>query len=120
MTIAEIDTHLRELTPHQIRILQAVYDGGRRWLTRANVAKALNKRRLTPYDINCLKLLAEKGIIDESTQETTAPGSDFAYVYNMSEQMAVLIQEWWEQREQQMRQNAIPEIPRKPIRLLME
>ncbi|GEM_PF-1080362 len=120
MTILEMDSHLSDLTPHQLKILQSVYDAGRRWLTRANVAKALGKRRLTPYDINCLKMLAERGVIAESTQDTSAPGSDFAYVYNMPEHTATLLQEWWEQRELMIRQTATANFQRKPIRLVME
>lgn len=116
MTILELDNFIRELTPHQLRLLQAVYDGGRRWLTRANMARAINKRRLTPYDINCLKMLAEEGIIEESTQDTNAPGSDFAYVYNMPEHVAALMQEWWEQRERLVTQSG-SDTQRKPIRL---
>jgi len=97
--IYEIDAHLRDLTPHQLKIIQAVYNGSGKWLTRARVARALGKRRLTPYDINCLKMLSDRGIIFEGTQPTTAPGSDFAYVYSMSDDVASLLQAWSDWRE---------------------
>ena len=51
----EIDIHMRDLTPHQTRILEALYNAGEVWLTRAQIAKAIDKRRLTPYDINILQ-----------------------------------------------------------------
>lgn len=115
MNLHEIDEHISELTPHQLKIVQAVYDGGGEWLTRAKVAKALGKRRLTPYDINCLKMLAEKGIVIESTQPTTAPGSDFAYVYHMPDDIAETLQEWSEIREMEAKERQ-----RKPINLVSD
>lgn len=120
MDLYELSAHMQELTPHQLRVLQIVYDGGGKWLTRAKVAKGLGKRRLTPYDINCLRMLAEKEIIEEGTQETTAPGSDFAYVYHMPDPMAELVQQWSELRDQQLRANFVPEAYRPPLKLVAE
>ena len=115
MDLREIDEHIQELTPHQLKIIQAVYDGSGDWMTRAKVAKALGKKRLTPYDINCLKMLAEKGIVIESTQPTTAPGSDFAYVYHMTDEIATMLQAWSEMREREAKERQ-----RKPINLSSE
>ncbi|GAB5490896.1 MAG: hypothetical protein Phog2KO_11110 [Phototrophicaceae bacterium] len=99
MDVHELDAHMQELTPHQLKIVQAVYDGGGNWLTRSKVAKSLGKRRLTPYDIDCLAMLTDKGIVIMSTQPTTAPGSDFAYIYHMSDTIAVVLQEWSDMQE---------------------
>lgn len=115
-----ISETLQELTPHQLRVLQIVYDGGGRWLTRAKVAKALGKRRLTPYDINCLKLLSDRGIIEEGQQETSAPGSDFAYCYNMPDDVASLVQQWSEMRARHIRESYVPETYRPPLNLVTE
>jgi hypothetical protein len=115
MDLHEIDIHLQDLTPHQLKIVQAVYDGGGNWLTRARVAKALGKRRLTPYDINCLKMLTERGIIIMSTQPTDAPGSDFAYIYHMPDEIADILQEWSDMREQETQERQ-----RKPINLVTD
>jgi hypothetical protein len=120
MNIKEISAHLETLTQHQLRVLQIVYDGGGKWLTRANLAKALGKRRLTPYDINCLKMLSDMGIIVEGTQETNAPGSDFAYVYNMTDGVALLIQQWADLRQNEIQKNYVPETYRPPVRLVAE
>ena len=101
MNFVELDEHLQSLTSHQLKIVQAIYHSGGTWLTRSKVAKALGKRRLTPYDIECLKHLTELTIIETSTQPTTAPGSDFAYIYHMQDEIATLVREWSERREQQ-------------------
>jgi len=100
MDTHQLDVYLGSLTPHQFKIMQVMYDAGDEWLSRAMVAKRLNKRRLTPYDINCLTMLSERNIIETSTKPTTAPGSDFAYVYTMPDEIAELIQEWTEIRDQ--------------------
>lgn len=115
MDLQEMDAHLKELTPHQLKIVQVIYDGGADWQTRSNVAKALDKRRLTPYDIDCLKMLTERGLIVTSTQPTNAPGSDFAYIYHMPDSTAKTLQEWSDLREQREKERQ-----RKPINLLQE
>lgn len=115
MQLAELDKHLRDLTPHQLKLVQAVYDGGVQWLTRAKLARAIGKRRLTPYDIDCLTNLTDLGIIETSTQPTNAPGSDFAYIYHMPDVVADALQQWSERRERE-RQATM----RKPINLVNE
>ena len=112
MDFAALDETLQSLTPHQKKIIQVLYDSGNTWLTRSKVAKGLGKRRLTPYDITCLTTLAETGILEAATQETTAPGSDFAYIYHMPDSIAEALQTWAEQREEAKSKG------RKPINLL--
>lgn len=113
MNLAELDEHMQELTPHQLKIVQAVYDAGGTWLTRSKVAKALGKKRLTPYDINCLKLLTDMELIETSTQPTTAPGSEFAYIYHMPDSVADVLQTWSDMREQETNERS-----RKPINIV--
>lgn len=115
MDVRELDAHMQNMTPHQLKIIQVMYDSEGDWLTRSKVAKLLGKRRLTPYDINCLKMLTDVGIINTSTRPTTAPGSDFAYIYSMVDEQAHALQEWseWRERENQMRR-------RKPLDLVSE
>jgi len=115
MKYGELDAHLQEMTPHQLKIVQTIHNAGDNWLTRSKVAKALGKRRLTPYDIDCLNMLSDKEIIDISTQPTTAPGSDFAYIYNMPESVAVILQDWSQKRETESQENQ-----RKPINIVDE
>ena len=115
MNLAEIDAHMQELTPHQMKIVEAVYDAGETWLTRSKVARGLGKKRLTPYDIDCLKLLTERGIIETSTQPTTAPGSDFAYIYHMPDDIAEILAAWSDKRAESTRRAS-----RKPLNLVHE
>lgn len=115
MDIHELDAHMEALTPHQLKIIQAIYNAGNTWLTRSKVAKALGKRRLTPYDIDCLTILSDKNIIETSTQPTTAPGSDFAYIYHMPDDVAKLLQAWSEAQETQSEDQQ-----RKPINIADE
>lgn len=112
MDFEALDAQLQKLTPHQTKIIQVLYDSGNSWLTRSKVAKALGKRRLTPYDINCLTMLSEAGILECSTQDTTAPGSDFAYIYHMPDAVADALQNWAEQREKEQKSKR-----RKPIKI---
>lgn len=100
MDVYELDASLRDFTPHQFKILEVLYNAGGQWLTRIQLARALNKQRLTPYDINCLKMMTERSLIHTSTQPTSAPGSDFAYIYSMSDDIAYLLQDWAEIRQQ--------------------
>jgi prophage antirepressor-like protein len=113
MDIQAIDQQLSQLTRHQLKIVQALYDAGEAWLTRSQVARALGKKRLTPYDIECLQMLTEVNILETSTQPTTAPGSDFAYIYHMSDEVANALQVWAEANES--KQDDAPK--RKPINL---
>ncbi|MGB1288391.1 MAG: hypothetical protein ACPG7F_17790 [Aggregatilineales bacterium] len=99
MDVYELDKILSELTPHRLKVIEAIYSGDGEWMSRTHVAKALGKRRLTPYDINCLDMLSETNIIVQSTRPTTAPGSDFAYIYNMSDEMVELLQTWTEMKK---------------------
>lgn len=117
MDVYQLDAYLGNLTPHQFKIMQVMYDAGDEWLSRAMIAKRLKKRRLTPYDINCLTMLSEKNILEISTKPTTAPGSDFAYIYKMPDEIAHLIQQWTEIRDQSQSNNDEKK-PRKPINLL--
>jgi len=117
MDVYQLDAYLGNLTPHQFKIMQVMYDAGDEWLSRAMIAKRLKKRRLTPYDINCLTMLSEKNILEISTKPTTAPGSDFAYIYKMPDEIAHLIQQWTEIRDQNQSNNDEKK-PRKPINLL--
>lgn len=115
MHVAELDAILRTLTPHQLKLVQALYDSDGQWLTRSQMARAIGKKRLTPYDIDCLKMLTEHSIIQTSRRPTTAPGSEFAYIYHMPDTIAELIAYWDELREQELTERR-----RRPVNLVNE
>ena len=116
MDVDLLDAYLQKITQHQRKIVQLMYDAGGEWLTRAMVAKRLEKRRLTPYDINCLTLLSEDGILVTDTQPTTAPGSDFAYIYTMEDDIAEILQQWSTMQDT-LNKNDTQKKTRRPINL---
>ena len=57
------------ITPHA-ETLRSVLEGPRnQWLTRREIALKLHKKRLTPYEIDLLHLLAERGTIQIMQEE---------------------------------------------------
>ena len=64
-------------------------------------------------------MLTERGIILTDTQPTTAPGSDFAYIHNMPDEVAEVLAEWSEVRDQ-IRPDGTLAKPRKKIDLISE
>ena len=62
-TFMSKDAKPQRLTPHATKILTALEKRRNQWLTRLDVAHLIGKKRLTPYDINLLHLLAEIGNI---------------------------------------------------------
>lgn len=51
-----------QLTPHARKLLQALKADENIWLSRSEVAEAIGKNRLTPYDIQLLESFADLGI----------------------------------------------------------
>jgi hypothetical protein len=117
MDVNTLDALLQKMTPHQLKIIQALYHSDGRWLTRIGLAKAIGRKRLTPYDIDILKMLTEKGLILTSTRPTSAPGSEFAYIHNMPDEIADLLQQWSEYRDNHPLYRVVH---RKRIRLIEE
>lgn len=51
-----------QLTPHAHKLLAALREYRRVWLSRSDVADGIGKNRLTPYDIRLLMSFTELGI----------------------------------------------------------
>lgn len=116
MDFYELDSHLRQLTPHQSKLLEVVYNAGPKWVTRIEIARRIGKRRLTPYDMILLKDLSDRGLMMMSTKPTTGFGADFAYIYQVGEEVAVLLHQWWETQERRVHRE-LARTTRKPIKL---
>jgi hypothetical protein len=43
------------------------------WVTRSDIARALEKRKLSPYDIAMLEILQEKGLIEIQHRDNRTP-----------------------------------------------
>jgi hypothetical protein len=112
MDVLEFDEFMATFTRHQLRLLEAVYKVGEQWITRTQIARTIQRKRIGPYDIACLRLLVEKELIIESTKPTHLAGSEFAYIYMMPEAVAEMVQRWAEYRDQQR----VEVKPRKPIK----
>lgn len=53
------------------------------WVTRSDIAKALEKRRLSSYDIAMLEILHNKGMIEIELRDNRTPiGYEFVYRTN--------------------------------------
>jgi len=59
----------KRITAHGFKLRDAIETRRNQWLTRKDVAVLIGKKRLTPYDIDMLALLAENGHIRVEQQE---------------------------------------------------
>lgn len=53
----------KRITAHADKLLNGLNRRRNQWLTRSDVAVLIGKKRLTPYDIDLLELMAEQGLI---------------------------------------------------------
>ena len=55
------------------------------WLTRSDIARLLEKRKLSSYDIAMLEVLQEKGLIEIEHRDNRTP-IGYEFVYRITEQ----------------------------------
>lgn len=72
----------RRITAHAQKLQRALEGRRNRWHTRRKVALAIGKKRLTPYDIQLLDLLAAQGLI-RATQEEGYSREGFRWLYGV-------------------------------------
>jgi hypothetical protein len=61
-------------------LLNVLKDTSNDWLTRSDIARLLEKRKLTSYDIAMLEVLQEKGLIEIGHRDNRTPiGYEFVY-----------------------------------------
>lgn len=72
----------KRLTAHADKLLNGLEKHRNQWLTRREIALAISKKRLTPYDIDMLELLAEKGKI-RMEQEEGFSREGFRWIYGV-------------------------------------
>jgi hypothetical protein len=83
----EFEQRVNQLTNHQWKLLEVLIKADTQWVTRRQIATAIGKRRLIPYDIGCLKMLQEKTLVDiEHINDNTPIG--YQVVYRISAQTA--------------------------------
>ena len=59
----------KHLTAQAYKLLNGLEKHPNQWLTRREIAKTIGKKRLTPYDIALLDLLAERNLVNRSQEE---------------------------------------------------
>lgn len=100
LDVKRFDDIVTGLTEHRIRILETVYSFENHWASRQQLARALRRNRLTPYDIRALTTFVEAGVIESTTRPIASPITDIVHLYRVPDSVAALIQEWVEWRKQ--------------------
>lgn len=68
------------LTEQAQKLLEALQDNRSPWKNRKEIARAIGKRRLTPYDIALLELLQNRGLVEIKSRPNGTPiGYEWVY-----------------------------------------
>ncbi len=75
-----IDRSTSRLDQKTDLLLSVLRESPGEWLTRSDIARALDKRKLSPYDIAMLEILQDKGLIEIQHRDNRTPiGYEFVY-----------------------------------------
>jgi hypothetical protein len=107
MDVVKFDKFLTGLTRHQLRLLETLYKLGDQWVTRGQIARALQKRCLVPYDIEILDMFIREGIAEGATKPFVSPITDIAHIYRISEDVAELVEQWVAWRDEQRERRSL-------------
>lgn len=76
---ATMQPHGAELDAQSQKILDILKESGE-WLNRRDVAQAMGKKQLNPYDIAILQVLAAQGLIETDRKDNNSPvGWEWVY-----------------------------------------
>lgn len=78
----QIPTHppASRLAEQAQRLLEILRETRTPWMNRKEIARAIGKRRLTPYDIALLELLQEQGLVEIQSRTNGTPiGYEWVY-----------------------------------------
>jgi hypothetical protein len=116
LDVNSFNERLKTLSPHRIRLLEVVYNFEDHWASRAEIAFALGKQRLTIYDQSGLNELAEEGLLEMNKRPMSSPLTEFAYLYRVPDSIADVMQAWADWRE---RTGTFVELQkRRPLRIM--
>ncbi|MAS38219.1 MAG: hypothetical protein CL610_29755 [Anaerolineaceae bacterium] len=80
MKILEPDYNSPPITDQALKILDVLQDKPGEWMKRKEIALALGKRRLTPYDIELLQRLCDEKLAEIGKRPNPTPiGFEYAY-----------------------------------------
>lgn len=72
----------KRVTAHAEKLQRALEGSRNKWLTRLEIAHAVGKKRLTPYDIVLLEFLADQNLI-RMQQEDGFSREGYRWVYGV-------------------------------------
>lgn len=116
MELQLLSEYLRDMTPHQMKLLEVIYLAGDQWISRAEIARHMGRRRLTPYDLECLNAFARRMLVEISTRPSPTPQIDYAWIYRMPGDVAAGLQQWVAIRAEEQLAEAYPR--REPLNLV--
>lgn len=94
----EFAQQVNTLTNHQWKLLEVLIKAQGKWVSRREIAQQIGKRRLIPYDINCLQQLEERLlIVIQHIHDDTPIG--YQVVYRASDETLGALKEINELRE---------------------
>ena len=80
MKLLEPDYKSPPITDQAVKLLEVLQEKPEQWLKRKEIALALGKRRLTPYDIELLQRLCDVGMAEIGKRPNPTPiGYEYAY-----------------------------------------
>lgn len=83
--IEKTTSRLRPQTERLLEILKPF--SGDNWARRADIARGLEKRKLSSYDIALLEILQEQGVIEIMLRDNRTP-IGFEFVYRLTDKAA--------------------------------
>ncbi len=94
----EFAKQVNKLTNHQWKLLEVLIKANAQWVSRRYIAQAIGKRRLIPYDIDCLQMLQEHELAEiERVHDDTPIG--YQVVYRASDQTLAALEQINQLRE---------------------
>jgi Fe2+ or Zn2+ uptake regulation protein len=80
MTQVSTPAPTSRLTEQAQKLLEILQAAKNPWMNRKDIAKAIGKRRLTPYDIALLELLQAQGLVEIQSRANGTPiGYEWVY-----------------------------------------
>jgi len=80
--VEKITSRLSQQSDVLLNVLKEVSN---EWVTRSEIAKMLEKRKLSSYDIAMLEFLQEKGLVEIKHRDNRTP-IGYEFVYRATEQ----------------------------------
>jgi hypothetical protein len=79
-----VNKSISRLTEHSDRLLEVLKQRPGEWVSRSDIARILEKRKLSAYDIAMLEILEHQGVIEIKHRDNRTP-IGFEYVYRTLE-----------------------------------